>query len=214
MDYIYPECLSQNSWVCIWTLKLDWNYHSDIVRNKVAKNVSVMNRVKHVLTSSALYSLYCTLVMPYLNYCCGVWGINYKTCIQSLFILQKRAIRICLNTNYKCHTKPLFYQLRSLNVFDIIDLNSLVFMYKAFQNLLPTNLLSYFKKVNDSHNHNTRNNNLRFKVRYRRTSKKALSMCVKGSKMWNALSPDIKLTSNSNAFKKMLKASLLENYKF
>ena len=25
------------------------------------------NRVKHVLTSSALYSLYCTLVMPYLT---------------------------------------------------------------------------------------------------------------------------------------------------
>ena len=38
--------------------KLDWNYHIGIVRNKVAKNVSVMNRVKHVLTSSALYSLY------------------------------------------------------------------------------------------------------------------------------------------------------------
>ena len=44
--------------------KLDWNYHIDIVRNKVAKNVSLINRVKHVLPSSALYSLYCTLVMP------------------------------------------------------------------------------------------------------------------------------------------------------
>ena len=43
--------------------KLDWNYHIDIVRNKVAKNVSVMYRVKHVLTSSALYSLYCTLAI-------------------------------------------------------------------------------------------------------------------------------------------------------
>ena len=130
--------------------KLDWNYHIGIVRNKVAKNVSVMNRVKHN-TCSALYSLYCTLVVPYLTYCCEVCGNNYKTRIQSLFILQKRAIRICLNTNYKCHTKPLFYQLRSLSVFDIIDLNSLVFMYKAFHNLLPRNLLSYFKKVNDSH---------------------------------------------------------------
>ena len=105
--------------------KLDWNYHIDIVRNNVAKNVSVINRVKHVLTSSALYSLYCTVVMPYVTYCCEVWGNNYKTRIQSLFILQKRAIRIiCLNANYKCHKKPLFYQLRSLNVFDIIDLNS------------------------------------------------------------------------------------------
>ena len=96
--------------------KLDLNYHIDIVRNKVAKNVSVMNRDKHVLTSSALYSLYCTLVMPYLTYCCEVLGNNYKTRIQSLFILQKRAIRICLNTNFKCHIKPLFYKLRSLNV--------------------------------------------------------------------------------------------------
>ena len=33
--------------------KLDWNYHIGIVRNKVAKNVSVMNRVKHVLTKPA-----------------------------------------------------------------------------------------------------------------------------------------------------------------
>ena len=32
--------------------------------------------------------------------------------------------------------------------------------------------------------------------------------------MWNSLSPYIKLTRNINAFKKMSKASLLENYKF
>ena len=137
-----------------------------------------------------------------------MWGNNNKTRIQSLFIVQKRAIRICPNTNYKCHTKQLFYQLRSLNVFDIIDLNSLVFMYRAFHNLLPTHLLSYFKKVNVSHN--TRNNTLSFKVRFRRT----LSICIKGSKMSNALSPDIKLRKNANAFKKMLKSPLLENYKF
>ena len=65
------------------------------------------------------------------------------------------------------------------------------------------------------HNHNTRNNNLNFKVRYRRTTKKALIICVKGTQnMWNSLSPDIKLSRNVNAFKKMLKSSLLENYKF
>ena len=106
---------------CPYDSKLDWNDHINIVRNKIAKNVSVMNRVKHVLTSSALYSLYCTLVMPYLTYCCEVWGNNYKTRIHSLFILQKRAIRICLNTDYKCHTKPLFYQLRSLNTLSAKD---------------------------------------------------------------------------------------------
>ena len=57
--------------------KLDWNYHIGIVRNKVAKNVSVMNRVKHVLTSSALYSMSCLICSLALSYLvivvkCGV----------------------------------------------------------------------------------------------------------------------------------------------
>ena len=69
--------------------KIDCYDHINIVRNKIAKNVSVMNRV---LTSSALYSLYCTLVMPYLTYCCEVWGNNYKNRIESLFIQQKKEI--------------------------------------------------------------------------------------------------------------------------
>ena len=121
-------------WVCIWTLSLTGMIILTLKETKLPKNVSVKKRVNHVLTSSALYSLYCTLVMPYLTYCYEVWGNSYKTRIQSLFILQKRAIIICLNTNYKCHTKPLCYQLRSLKVFDTID--SLVFMYKAFHNIL------------------------------------------------------------------------------
>ena len=74
--------------------KLVSNYHKDIVRKKVAKNVFVMNTVKHILTSSALYSLYCTLVMPFLNYFCEVWDNNYKTRIQSLFILRKIATAV------------------------------------------------------------------------------------------------------------------------
>ena len=72
-------------------------------------------------------------------------------------------------------------------------------MYRAFHSLLPTHLLSYFKKVNDSHNHNTINNTLSFKVE--EVLKKTLSMCVKGSKMWNALSQDIKLKGHCIEFK-------------
>ena len=48
--------------------KLNWNEHISVVKTKFAKNVSILNRVKHCLISSALYSLYCTLILPYLNY--------------------------------------------------------------------------------------------------------------------------------------------------
>ena len=35
--------------------KLNWNEHISVIKTKVAKNVSIMNRVKHCLISSALY---------------------------------------------------------------------------------------------------------------------------------------------------------------
>ena len=64
-----------------------------------------------------------------------------------------------------------------------------------------------FLKVKDSHNNNTRINNLSFKVRYRKTSKKALRICVSGSKMWNVLILDIRLTVNVYVLKKMLRSA-------
>ena len=72
-------------------------------------------------------------------------------------------------------------------------------------------LLSYFRNCNDIHHNNTINIPPSFKVRYRRTSKKALSIWGKGPKMLNALIPDIKLSVNVNVLK-MLKALLLDNY--
>ena len=50
--------------VCVTTFigvhidsKLNWNERIRVIKTKVAINVSIMNRVKHCLISSALYSL-------------------------------------------------------------------------------------------------------------------------------------------------------------
>ena len=74
---------------------LNWGEHINHIKAKFQKNVSTMRRVKHLLINSALYSLFSTLVVPYLNYCCEIWGNTYKSRIQALHIIQKRAIRIC-----------------------------------------------------------------------------------------------------------------------
>ena len=87
-----------------------------------------------------------------------VWGNTYRTSLRPLCILQKRAIRICGKAGYRSHTMPIFHQLKTLDIYDIIDYNSMIFMYKVSNNLLTDTLLSYFKKVNESHDHNTRKN--------------------------------------------------------
>ena len=76
--------------------KLNWNEHIRVIKTK-KPNVSIMHRVKHCLISYVLCSLYCTLILPYLSYCCEMWGNtkSYKSRIHPLYIMQKRAIRIC-----------------------------------------------------------------------------------------------------------------------
>ena len=107
-----------------------------------------MRRVKHLLINSALYSLYSTLVMPYLNYCCEIRGNTYKSRIYPLLIIQKRAVRICQKADYMSHSRPLFYQLKTLNVHDMVNFRCMVFMYKVYNKLLPAHIMSYFKTIN------------------------------------------------------------------
>ena len=71
--------------------KLNWNEHISVIKTKVAKNVSIMNRVKHCLINSALYSLYCTLILPYLSYCCEIWGNTYKSRIHPIIYFAKKS---------------------------------------------------------------------------------------------------------------------------
>ena len=110
------------------------------------------------------------------------------------------------------HTKPIFYQLKTLAVQDMVNFNSMVFMYKVYNSLLPANILLYFQKVNASHNHNIHKKNCNFKIRYSRTTKKSDCISVKGPKIWNDLCDDIKLCNSIYQFKKNYKALLLLRY--
>ena len=69
--------------------RLNWKEHIILVtRKKLAKNVSVMNRVMHLLTNDALFSLYCSLILPHLNYCCETWGNTYKSRLHPLYVTE------------------------------------------------------------------------------------------------------------------------------
>ena len=54
--------------------------------------------------------------------------------------MQKRAIRICGNSDYRAHT---FTSLNLLCLPDMVNFNSMVFMYKVF-NLLDPGFLGDF----------------------------------------------------------------------
>ena len=86
--------------------QLDWNCHIKSITTLSAKKVSVINRVKHLLNSHALYYLYTTLIT--------LIGNSGEIIIKAEFnpyMLQKKAIRICKHEGYLSHSRPFFFLL-------------------------------------------------------------------------------------------------------
>ena len=53
---------------------LSWKKQIDNVCKLCARNSGVLNKVKRFLPEQALYKLYCSLILPYLNYGLLLWG--------------------------------------------------------------------------------------------------------------------------------------------
>ena len=130
--------------------------------------------------------------------------------IHTLHVLQKKAIRICKLEGYLSHTRPIFFNFKTTCLYDMTYNNNMVFMFKVQNNLLR--LLCYFKRVCDSRNHNTRNKNNTYKIKYSRTSQKAACISIKGPKLWSQLCPDLKTCRTVYHFKNHYKIMLLQRY--
>ena len=122
----------------------------------ISRNIGMLTKMKHYVPGYILYSLYCTLVLPYINYSILIWGNTCKTYLDKIFKLQKWAIRTILLQHNRSHTGPLFEKYNVLNVFDSFKLELGVFMYKHQTNLLPQTFSNYFMKHNQIHKYPTR----------------------------------------------------------
>jgi len=187
--------------------KLTWKNHIDCIKTKLSKNVSIMYRVKYLLDSKALYALYCSLILPYLNYCCEIWGNNFHTRLDPLIKLQKRALRIIEHGGYRDHTQPLFYKYKTLRLDDLVKLSSKCVMYRVYNDDLPVHISNKFKTVKLTHSHRTRQYD-DLKIVWCRTKQKSFTLSVLGPKMWNNLSTNSKQSTNCHSFKRLYKREL------
>ena len=141
------------------------------------------------------------MIHPYLMYCNIAWGCAYKTNLDNLFKLQKRAVRLISNTSYLAHTSTLFCRLGILKIFDIYKFQTLCFIYK-YRNRYPGFSEIVFANTTSSV-HNTRQINKMFVPRYR-TNVRGVSIKISGPQMWNKLPPAIVSSESIFIFKSLL----------
>ena len=102
--------------------------------------MGVLNKMKYFLPETAMYNLYCALILPYLKYLILLWESAYKKYVDKILKIQNRAIRIISNSSYLCHTKPLFEKYETLDIFDRyknMKKEQWIFWYKYHNGLLP-----------------------------------------------------------------------------
>ena len=65
-------------------------------------------------------------------------------------MLREKPITICKHEGYLSQARPIIIYFKTVSVYDMIDLNSMVF--KLTKICSRSYMLSYFERVYDSHN--------------------------------------------------------------
>ena len=130
--------------------------------------------------------LYYTLICPYLSHGNIVWKNTYTTRLEPIRKLQKKIIRIITNSNFKEHTGPLFKELLISPLDDINNEAIALFMFRYFNNNLPSSFNDFFCLNKDVHQYNTRSSSNVHKIQARANYQKQ-SGKYKGVSIWNNL---------------------------
>jgi hypothetical protein len=136
---------------------MNWHSHVNKVAMKLSRGLGILYKLRHIFPLYILRTLYNSLTLPHLTYGILAWGKNTKR----LFQLQKRAIRLVANSNYRAHTSPLFKYLNILKLDDIFTLTALKFYFSYCNNRLP----SYFQTMELVQRQECHNYNVRYKQR-------------------------------------------------
>ena len=182
------------------------------MESKVKKSIGILSKLRYFVSLNTLRNLYYALIYPFLTYALIVWGCTYSSTLQSLFILQKRSIRIITFTKYYEHTSMLFKSLNIIKLIDLVTFHVAVFMKKFYNILLPSVYDDFFRSTSDVHDYNTRfSTSQTFGIPKARTNYGIFNIRFHGAKVCNSIADDVKYLSIKR-FKKKIKEDMIENY--
>ena len=190
---------------------LNWTKQFEHLSLIISRIVGILHKIKDFLPKDALLLLYKAFILSYLSYGNIAWGNGNKKQLNSILLLQKRAIRICTHSHYLANTNPIFKRLKLLKITDINVLQTAVFMFKLQQNLVPYHLKNMFVCNNQIHSHDTRKST-NFHLYNPITTLAFKSIRHRGPDIWHSLTNDVKQCTSLHSFKRKLKNNLIIFY--
>ena len=190
---------------------LTWSNHIESIVNKISKSAGLICKLKYILPTYVLLTLYNTLILPYLNYCALIWAVNNSYKLNSILLVQKRVIRAICRTDRSAHSAPLFKRCGLLVIHDIYKLQVAQFMFRFHYHLLPKIFSDFFVMNDVVHPYFTRQSK---KLHIHSATKKLRQDNIRfaGPKLWNSLPSEDTSVSSLTAFTHRFKFKLQEKY--
>ena len=166
--------------------ELNWKYHIDYLTSVLSRNIGTINRAKFFVDKKHLLLLYNSLVLPYINYCCLVWGHTFPTYLHKIETLQKRAVRIIDQQHWLAHSNPIFGNLKLLKVKDIAQQQTIMVMHRKITRTLPDTLDPLFMLTDRNCNIVTRRRN-HFDEKFTEKLYRTRIVTWIGPRIWNRI---------------------------
>ena len=212
---IHIENVTQTDYIKYLGIYIDkyisWDQYINHVKNKIAKNTGIINKLRNYLDIKMLKPLYYALVYPYIYYGLISWGNTYTSKLENVRIGLNKCIRNIFFANRRESVTPHFNLLRVLKFDNIILLKTATFIYKIINgnDNLPSIYSELISLACTTHAYNTRFA-VKQKFLYRpnvRTNQGKFKFV--SSKILESIDYSIKQSKTANVFKKSHKNFLL-----
>ena len=171
---------------------------------KVASKLSVLNRVRNILSREMLSRQYLLCIQPCIDYAISVWGTCSKQLKDMITHLQHRAARIVTGIFD-------FIKFRQANLIENLgwhyfdkrrDYFKATMMFKCINGLAPLRLTNELSVISDAHSANTRTFSYGYiLVPMPHAEQFRNSFEYRDAVLWNTLPRDIRETQNIDEFK-------------
>ncbi|XP_050497728.1 uncharacterized protein LOC126878873 [Diabrotica virgifera virgifera] len=177
---------------------MSWDVHVEYVNKKLNCSFYALVQLKRTLSIKTLINVYYSLVYCHLTYNVTLWGNSTKS--DTVFIKQKRIIRLIFNIPFGHTCKQVFINNNILPLPSIYILKSILY--------IKHNLHS-FKRNSDLHAYSTRNAN-QFVTVGHKLSKFEKSTDYVGVRLYNHLPNEVR-SLHPVKFKRVVKSILCKH---
>ena len=127
--------------------KLTWHFHIDAVLKTVSRNLFLLNKLWHYVSTDALKTFFYAHCLSHINYASSLWCNSDDDHLKKINKLHKRAVKL-LYRKHDVSVEDRYKHLEILTLRDQFNYNECVMLFKQSHDLLPNYLQKLLPKQN------------------------------------------------------------------